>query len=198
MLDFTDAGRALIKSPSYTSINLFELYYDDKPDTVAYFAAWDEDVSFNGHVYNKMSIKMGDVTTDSDGKINDVQLTVGNADRLIQFYIEEYDLIGKKVRHIRIFEGISDYIQTTFKIKGATAKKDFCTFSLSLGVDFLSLEIPARACHARFCWHMFKGAECAYAGAETECDGTFDDCKRKGNMHRFGGFPAIPNERIYF
>lgn len=200
MLTFTDDGNKLIKSPSFTTINLFEVYYDkNNPTICSRFAAWDVDVAFGEEVYSKAVIQIGDIATDSSGKIGDVLLTVGNADRMIQYFIETYDLIGCVVRHIQIFQGVDDFISTTFKIKVAAAKKNYATFTLSLGIDFLTAEIPARTVFSRFCWHQFLGVDgdCGYTGADAACDRTFEDCNRKGNLARFGGFPAIPNERIY-
>jgi phage-related protein len=199
MLTFSTDGKALINSSELTTIYLYEVYYDDAQDPKR-FADWDDDVLFGGNTYEKAVIKASEQSCESDGQISDVTLTVGNADRAIQYYIENYDLIGKKVKIIQIFSGVSDYIATTFRIKSAKAKKDYVSFTLSIGFDVLRLEIPARTVRSRMCWHRFKGTDgsCGYSGSDTTCDRSFEACKAKGNVARFGGFPAIPNERIYF
>jgi hypothetical protein len=41
------------------------------------------------------------------------------------------------------------------------------------------------------CGFEFKSKQCGYRGVVTSCDKTFEDCKRLGNVVRFGGFPAV-------
>lgn len=43
----------------------------------------------------------------------------------------------------------------------------------------------------------FKGSKCGYAGGETDCDRTWEECGDLGNRSRFGGFPAIGGTGIY-
>src|ERR1035437_9281515 len=107
--------------------------------------------------------------------------------------------MGKKIRIIQIFNTVTDCISASFEISGASAKKDYATFNLSIGFNFLLVEIPSRKMFARFCNWTFKGVDgsCGYLGSDLTCEHTFEACKLKGNLPRFGGFPAILNERIY-
>lgn len=199
MLDFSTDGKKLLNGSEITTIDLYEIYYSDVEDPIRW-CSWDEEISWNGNIYYPTVIKHSDFTTDSSGKMNDVSMTVGNLDRAIQYYIEQYDLIGKKVKIIQIFSGITDCISTTFKIASAKAKKDYATFSLSVGFDFLLSTLPARKMFARFCSWQFKGSDgnCPYVGSDTMCEHTWEACKKKGCLTKIGCFPAILNERIYF
>lgn len=42
-------------------------------------------------------------------------------------------------------------------------------------------------------WKKFKGTECKYAGAETECDRSYARCIELGNTANFGGFRWLPD-----
>ena len=42
-------------------------------------------------------------------------------------------------------------------------------------------------------WKVFKGTECAYAGAATTCDRSDQRCVDLGNQANFGGFRWIPS-----
>jgi len=50
-------------------------------------------------------------------------------------------------------------------------------------------------------WKVFKGVECQYAGAETECDRGYTRCDELSNTVNFGGFrwlPPIEDEKIWW
>ena len=199
MLSFDAEGIKVLNAAEIESMNLYEIYYSDEEEPLR-LVNYDVEVLWQGNVYTPNVVKHSDITFNSDGQINEITLTVGNVDRIIQYYIEQYDMIGKKARTIEIFVGTNCYIPQTFKIKGAKVKKDFATFSLSMGFDYLLTEVPSRKMFARFCGWTFKGADgnCPYTGSDLTCEHTFEACKAKGCLHRFGGFPAIINERIYF
>jgi phage-related protein len=302
-LALTQAQVAAANAESVTTYFLYEIYYDPKnrPGACLRYTNWQPssatsgypDLIYNGETYRTIPIKHSDITQGTDGKINDFTVTVGNADRVIQSYIEnpDYDLMSGKIRIIQIFKGIDDPVAMTFRIKRATCKKDVAAFTLSIGIDVLGYELPGRKILSRFCWWAFRDTDCkynghtetkitwqargtsatsaaietgektfatqsgqaisvgnkvkliasggtanfmigrvtAYAGTsltvkviqiggsgtfnnwsfkksvttseavvDAECDRTFEDCKSKNNLLRFGGFPGVLNEHFYF
>ena len=198
MLNLDTQIKENLNSEEVQTIFLYEVEYDT--GLFLYFASWDVDVTYQGKVYQATAIKHSEISQEADGKISDLNLTVGNADRLIQFYIVNYDLLGKYVTVKQIFpaSGSNGCISTRFKIKSVYAKKDHAVFTLSLGLDFLKLKVPSRIMMRDYCLWRFKDSNCAYSGPETSCKGTFDACREKSNTHNFGGFPAILNNRLYF
>lgn len=191
------------RAEAITIVTVYELDWKDGDyagnEKPLRFTSWDEPVVFGGHEFTPIPIKHGDISQSDDGKLNDVTITVGNADRMMQYYIENYELIGKRVTIRQFFFGKSNGMCSgTFSIKGVTAKKDVATFSLSIGIEFLDVQFPNRIASSRFCQWPFRGQECQYRGPDASCSKTFDDCKRKGNSRRFGGFPGILNQRFYF
>lgn len=184
---------------------LYEVDYEDG-DAPLRFAACDEDIIWGGNLYPASTVEHSDFQQDTDGKINDVTLSVANADRQIQYYCENYELIGRNVKVLQVFKSQSDAIEYVFKVKGITAKKDVASITLSLGIDFLQKMTPARTVSKVYCrWQFGPDARaaglddpCGYVGEDTECKRRWEDCVAKGNQLRFGGFPGILNERFYF
>ena len=53
--------------------------------------------------------------------------------------------------------------------------------------------------HGGLCrWKRFKGNECGYSGAETECNRTYKRCNQLGNIDNYGGFltAAVAADKI--
>lgn len=66
------------------------------------------------------------------------------------------------------------------------------TFTLGPNADPSLGRLPFRE-YASICtYRKFRGAQCAYAGAETTCDRTWARCYALGNSSRFGGFISMP------
>lgn len=181
-------------------------YWEVPSDYPLRFTSWDEDVLWDGNTYSAWAIKHSDITQKADGSINDVAISIGNIDedRLIQQILETYEVIGQTAKIIQFLLNvdtnsiIDDPITASFKIKGAKARKGQVDFTLSMGFDYLLTTVPKRIMKQSFCDWKFKDTYCKYAGADTECEKTFDDCREKGNAINFGGFPGIMNQRFYF
>lgn len=198
MLALDNQTMIATNSEEVQTLYLYEFAYDDVHDPLRW-TSWDVEVSFEGHVFTPEVVKHGDITQSSDGKVNDCQLTVGNANRMMQYYIENYDVIGRQVRIVQFFVGQTGYVETSFVIKGAKAKADFVTFSLGIGIDFLKLEVPGRIMRSRMCGWRFGDDDCGHTPTQGEqCERSFEACLAKHNQERFGGFPGIINERFYF
>ncbi len=133
--------------------------------------------------------------------IDSVNLTVANVSRVIQSYLESYDLRGKKVSIKTVWANqladTSAYIEDVFYIDSYTADQDNVSFVLTSKFDVLDVELPLRRYSRNYCNWKFKGTECGYAGSDTTCNKTKQDCKNnKNNYARFGGFPSIQSNRI--
>lgn len=197
MLNLADDTLLETHSDQLITFSLYELKYSPDEEPICY-TNWDEEVAYRGRLYTPTAIKHSDMSQSSDGKISDVTLDIGNADRIIQTYIERYDLVGKRVKIIQYFYGSSNgTIQGTFKIKAVKAGKESATFTLSIGLDYIKSEIPRRYASSRFCHWQFKSVECGYTGTDDSCEKTFDDCLAKGNIARIGCFPGIINDKIF-
>jgi len=155
--------------------------------------------------YYPAAIEHNEISQSGDGRLSDLTVTVGNADRIMQTYIEDYDMVGKYVNihqvHFNPYDTenpASVIFSFRFMIKSVTATTTQVDFGLSLGIDYLQLSFPSRRMFAKYCSWQFKDPyTCGYTGADANCTKTWDACKAKGNQRRFGGFPGIINERFY-
>ena len=119
-----DAGTiAKINSPSVSTLYLYEIYYSDTEDPLRY-TNWDEEVVYGGSVWTPFAIKHNHISTNSDGQVKPVTMTVGNIDedRFIQQYIEQnffrpsgmvstrkmdyYSIIPGRVSGYRVVDGV--------------------------------------------------------------------------------------------
>lgn len=81
----------------------------------------------------------------------------------------------------------------TFKVRSASAKDYGIT--VSLGSENLVMSaFPRRRQFRGSCPWIYKGAQCAYAGAIATCDRTLsgpNGCQVHANTRNFGGFPSL-------
>lgn len=218
MLTISQNGYKTINSGSLSIGYLYEIFYgtpvysatggetyvdsEDQPCEPLRLTTFPEDVTYEGKLYEKAVISHESETQDSSGAITETSLQVGNYDQIIQSYISIYKLEGKKVLiSTLVLDSLGAIVWTKgseFRIKNISVKSDFASFTLSSGLDVLSITFPNRIARGLYCRWKFKESECKYSGADAICTLTWDDCFTKGNSANFGGFPGIINEKFYF
>lgn len=201
MLILDNKLTGMLQSRAGTIINLYELHYHNDAEPVR-FANDSEDMQYQGNTYYMQALKHSDLSYDGDGSVRDITLVIGNAERQMQYYIERYDLLNKRVVIKQVYintdgEVLGD-ISSSYIIKSISVTSTQAEFTLSMGFDMFKAVVPARRIFARFCGHMFRDESCKYTGKAESCAKNFSDCKRKKNTANFGGFPGVKNERLYF
>lgn len=208
MLNLNEPTLRILNSDSACVIHLYDIEYDKNPPIedelqgTIRWTNWDEEVEFNGLIYKPQSLQHDELSQGTDGQINSVNLSIANADREIQYYIEKYDLIGKSVILTDVYVGRDGSIvgdtHITLTIASAKTTDKVATFGLSLGFDFLKITLPRRKMFSQFCSNQFGDESCGLTVQSGDsCSKTFSECRRRFNSKNFGGFPAIMNERIY-
>jgi lambda family phage minor tail protein L len=179
------------------------LYTIEKYDgsTDLHFAGYDTDISYNSVFYSKFPITHEFVGENNQGQIENVKIRLANVSRLIQSYLEQYDLRGKKVIIRMVWANqLSDpdaYIDDVFYIDNYAADQNNVEFTLTGKFDVLGVDLPSRRYTRNYCAWKFKSLECGYQGEETSCNKTQQRCKELRNYQRFGAFPSVPTGRIY-
>lgn len=181
---------------------LYKIEDYDGASSNLFFTNHDSNVTFDGQVYTKFPILHEAISDNSRGEIDSVVCRVGNASRLIQAYLELYDWRGKKVTITQVFlDEIADAdakISFVFYIDNYKATDTEVEFTLTSKFDLLDIQLPLGTYNRNYCRWKFKSTECGYVGSEQVCNKTKQDCRdNKNNVLRFGGFPSIPQRRLF-
>lgn len=187
--------------PENRPIFLYTIFDYDGASSNLYFAEHDENIVFNGVTYQKFPITHDLITEDAQHESSSMKLSISNVSRLIQAYLEQYDMHDKKVVITMVYADHLDdpdaKLEDTFYIDSYTADEEKAEFTLSSKFDVLDVMLPSRKYMRNNCGSKFKSAECGYGGAETTCNKTFARCRQLANQKRFGGFPSIPSQRVF-
>ena len=174
----------------------------DAGPTVIRICSGNENVTFGGNEYQHFIFQLGIVESDISGQIPQVTLKVCNITRLLTNFLNSLDggmASTVKITVVSRAHLAEDYseLEMDFTVMGCKAKADWVTWTLGMA-NPRNQRFPLYRYLANHCaWACnFKGAECGYSGAETECDGTFDTCVNLGNTGRFVGFLGMQSDGI--
>lgn len=183
-------------------IHLFTVHdYDGASNNLTY-AAYPEAVTYDGVTYNPFPISFDSIKENNQSQIDTVTIKVSNISRTIQGYLETYNFRGLKVTIKTVWAnqlGDSNaFIDDIYYIDSYSADQNDVDFTLTSKFDVMDISLPRRRYLRNYCQWKFKSDECGYAGVETECNKTKQDCKdNKENLSRFGGFPSINQKGIF-
>ena len=165
------------------------------------FARNNENVVFDGVTYTKAGIDFQPIGENLQGEIDLVDISVLNVSRLIQSYLEQYDLSDKKIRIRFVWANkLSDpqaFLDYTFYVDSYHSTDTDAHFVCTTKLDLQERSLPGEIVMRNHCTHkIFKDPNtCGYTGPETECNRTKQRCKELGNFSRFGGCPSMPSGR---
>lgn len=155
-----------------------------------------EDISHVGKDYSKFNIQIGEQMFSGDGSIPRVTLRVfQDVNRIIQNIIDATEgALGAEVKLIKVCEKFLGYsvaaLEADYENLASESDSEWVTFTLGIP-NPLTQRFPLRTYSSSICpWaspSLFKGPECQYAGGDTWCKGTYEDCYTKGNQVHFGG-----------
>jgi len=164
-------------------------------------AEYNHDIIFAGVTYASFPLNHEVIGENTQGELSTVKVRLSNVSRLIQSYLEEYDLRKKKVTIKMVWRDKLDdgdaYIEDVYYIDGYTVDQNNAEFTLTSKFDIMDVELPFRKYSRNYCGWKFKGTECGYAGVEATCNKTLTRCRTLTNQLRFGGFPSVPSKRIF-
>lgn len=184
------------KQESSSLIHLYEIEYET--DDYLYFCDYDQDVTFpavsGGQLYAKFPISHDQLSENSDGSVDQVRVSVANADRTLGGYVELYNgLRGMRVNiktvFVTLLDDASACIEDTFVVDSGVITETECSLLCTSRLDVLDVQLPGRRFLNRCPW-TFKGTTCLYSGSGTVCDKSLTTCQAFNNVERFGGFPG--------
>jgi lambda family phage minor tail protein L len=154
-----------------------------------------EDIVWNGYTWNAFPFELDIKQDTTKGDIPNLTIKVSNVNRLFQQYVEKSNgAVGAKVT-LRLvlsnnLDSTTPEIEEQFEVIGTQCDAYWITFTLG-AMNPLILRFPKHKYIKNFCRWKFKSPECGYTGVDTYCNHTFEDCKKKRNQKRFGGFIGI-------
>lgn len=200
-LTTNNAFKEETRKRSLQPIFLYTIYDYDGQGTNKYFAAYDTNITFDGVEYLKFPITHDEITENVKGEIDTVKVQLSNISRLIEYYLQNYDLRGKKISIKMVFANLLDdpdaYIEFSNYIDSYSSNVKDVVFNIMSKFDILGVTVPGRIFIKSHCQWLFKSPECGYSGSETECNRTRSRCRELGNQLRFGAFPSAPGGPSY-
>lgn len=182
-------------------LNLYTLYDYDGAGTNLYLAESKSNITYNGQLYTAFPIQTEAIPESTTGEIDAIRVKVGNAGRILQYYIENYELRSKKlgIRMVwsDLLTDLDNYIEYMFYIDRYDMDASQIIFICTSKFDVLDVQLPCGRYMRSVCRWVYKGTECAYSGGLATCDKTMADCRVHSNILRFGAFPSIPMQRTY-
>lgn len=180
-------------------IHLYTLHDYDGAGTNIYLAEYPTNVTFDSIEYVAFPITFDSIKENANGQIDTVMLKVSNVMRTFGGYFELYDFRGKKVTvktvWANLLNDVTSFLNDIYYVDSYSTNQENVTFTLTTKFNVLNINLPLRTYSRNYCQWVFKGTECAYAGAETTCNKTKQRCKELANYTRFGGFPSIRPKR---
>lgn len=194
---FTSTFNAEKNSAENKPVHLYTFFDYDGASNNLYFTDSRENVTFDGQAYTAFPIRYDVIGEGTNGRIDKTKLTLGNVSRLIESYLQNYDLRGKKISIKTIFRDTlanpADYREDIYYVDRYSSDQQNVSFVTASKFDVLYYIIPQQQYRRTICRYKdFKGTRCGYAGAETECNRTLQRCEELGNQTRFGGQDGIP------
>lgn len=181
-------------------INLYTIvdYIGDGSDLR--LAEYKTDVVFDGITYIKFPISREATTENVTGEIDVVKIKLANVSRLIQYYLEHYDLGGKKVIIKQVWaddlDDTENVREEVYYIDRYTANDKVVEFECSSKFDVQGEEIPRGRYYRATCGvKEFKDSDCGYSGPFAICNRTIANCRERENIKRIRAFPSTPTQR---
>jgi hypothetical protein len=160
----------------------------------------DVPVTVGGYTYTPHGIKISSVKYSLSSIVDEITVDADNIDSYFGAVVMGSSSYGAPVTVSYVFMspgGVSVYGNTSFLIFVGTL--DSWTMSegsvrMSIVSLFYQWSQTTLMRHSGSCrWKVFKGTDCAYAGAQTACDRTYDRCTTLANTTNYGGFRWLPD-----
>ncbi len=203
---------------------------EGEDETFLYFANLNQDVygfelnatgdlQTTATVYTGLPLTIGNFSTNAEGKVPSVTISIPNTDRVIESVIQTQDYLRSQevyllstfsrflpassldYRYIGEIGDNNSVIKEKLYIAAVTSNENTVEFQCKPKFDLRNAQIPRRRFSKECCWD-YLGSECDPNGiidsdSYPTCDYTLESCRERGNSARFGGFPSIPQKSIY-
>lgn len=206
MLDLSVVAKSVKNKLDDGGTWLVLLSVKNKDSTIMFdIVANTDDVTWNGKTFTAFPFSMDEVNESTKGSLPTFTLSVCNVERVIQSYVENDASHGSgwdvdmMIVHSSNLANNTPEVQYSFKTLTVTADENNVSFSIGMQNPIRQL-FPRRRMMTNYCQNTFKMRGCTYAGADTTCGKTIQDCRLKfPNSDRLPilVFSGIPTGSIY-
>lgn len=194
MIQLSPALRTALDATANRPVDLYELYLESG---TRYYAT--EDITWGGHHYLPYVTGRSAIKRFDGGEFDRVSVTLANVDTAIAEILTTEEIEGRRLIIRKIDRSVTDDSLVLFSgVMERASKIDemSATITATQLIGSIEHECPSRT-FSQFCPWKFKGEDCGYAGAATECNKSWARCSELGNTNRFGGFRFIPHSGTY-
>jgi lambda family phage minor tail protein L len=184
-----------------------------------YLTLADEDITYDGQLYQRWNLSVGELTENTDGSIDTVTFAVGNVSREMQSYVEANDgLRGNKLTIKQVYRALlSDstaFVSEAYYVNSTSCAEDVVNFSCTSKYDQVGVRLPlSRASRLHCDWEYDDSDTCDWTNqsgtlntsdyplaSSLTCDKgltTPNGCKAHNNQTRPRMFQGIPEGQLY-
>lgn len=162
-----------------------------------------EDINWNGHVWQGFPFEVGEVTEDSSGAVPSFDINIDNSSQALTYYVEQSKGARNgeviiRVVNTKALDLPSCELEEHYSVNDCNMNDN--KVIVNVGTSYApGTRRPIDKYLKNNCrFKTFKGPECACTNNNfTTCNRTLTACRERGNSKRFGGFSGIDQGGIY-
>ena len=173
-------------------------------ETVRRLTDNNEEITYDSVVYTPDDLEVGARDVNSSGNIPTVTLRTSALNSVIYDLIQ--DTSGAEDADVKLIKVNNDFLsedipalEVDYESLATKCDSDWIYFTLG-APNPMHKRIPLRSYSSSICPNAdpvrFKKSRCRYAGADTSCTGTYEDCYDKSNAEHWGGFIGLDNSSM--
>jgi hypothetical protein len=171
-------------------LDLYELRLDSG---IRYYS--NIDITWNGNRYLPYVLSRAGIKRFEGGEFDRASITFSNADTAIAQMLATNEIEGRRLIIRKIDQTVTNDSIVLFNglmDRTGSITAEAATIQARQLLGSIDHDAPARTFTAYCPWN-FKGFECGYAGAETQCNKSWSRCSELSNTARYGGFRFMPH-----
>jgi phage-related protein len=162
------------------------------------------DITWRTYTWQAFPFELDDISDGNKGEVPQVYLRVSNVSRAMETYLHGYDAYCKANGYSPVTVSIfvlnsknlasdTPEVEHIFELTQPKTNSMWATFTLGADNPF-SRRFPVHRILKQHCRHIFRDANCGYAGGTATCDKSITACRAMtggSNSARFGGFLGV-------
>jgi lambda family phage minor tail protein L len=163
-----------------------------------------QNLTWKGQTWVAFPFELDEIGNTSKGEVPQINIRVSNVSRVMESYLQDYDIYCKTYGYEAISVNIyvvntkavianpncDPEVEHSFILKQPKTDNTWATFVLG-AVNIFAKRVPPGRMLKNTCRYVFKDARCNYTGSALVCNKTLAQCRIFNNSTRYGGSPGI-------